>query len=80
MPPNPAKGSAREDLTQEEMFRLLERAASEDHPNPERRGCPPDETLEAFAHNPRAFSMTDPIFEHVQNCSPCFRFVRERRS
>jgi hypothetical protein len=24
--------------------------------------------------------MTDAIFEHLQNCSPCFRWVRARRS
>lgn len=67
------------ELTQDEVFRLLERTASEDHPNPERKGCPSPETLAAFARNPRLFPMDDLIFEHLQNCSPCFRWVRARK-
>lgn len=77
---NQLEGSTPDELTQEEVFRLLEQTASEDHPNPERRGCPPAETLAALALNPRRFPMSDPIFEHLANCSPCFRFVRDRRA
>jgi hypothetical protein len=75
---NQIDGPAPDELTQDEVFRLLERTASEDHPNPERKGCPSQETLAAFAQNPREFPMDDPIFEHVQNCSPCFLCVRAR--
>ncbi len=57
----------------------MERNALQDHPNPTRRGCPDGETLEAFAQNPKAFAMRDPIFEHLAQCSPCFQFVQERR-
>jgi hypothetical protein len=74
-----ADGSTREELTQEEVFRLLEQTASEDHPNPDRLGCPPTEMLTAFACNPREFAIQDPIFEHLSDCSPCFRFVKTRR-
>ena len=76
---NRPEGSVQGELSQEEVFRLLERTASEDHPNPERKGCPSQETLEALVQNPRQFTMTDPIFEHLQNCSPCFRWVRARK-
>ena len=72
--------SAQSELTQDEVFRLLEQTASQDHPNPERLGCPSQEALASFAQNPRSFSMDDPIFEHLANCSPCFRFVRRQRA
>ena len=74
------KGVSSRELTQEEVFLLLEQAASEDHPNLDRLGCPSAETLEAFALNPLGFPMSDPIFDHLQNCSPCFRFVQARRA
>lgn len=81
MPHNRAEWSTHEDLTdQEKVFRLLEQTASEDHPNPDRLGCPPSETLTAFARNPREFQIEDPIFEHLSNCSPCFRLVRSQRT
>lgn len=71
--------SAQSELAQDEVFRLLERAASKDHPNPERLGCPSQDVLLSFARDVRSFQMDDPIFEHLASCSPCFRFVREAR-
>lgn len=79
MPHNQSKESTPDELTQEEVFRLLEQTASEDHPNPERLGCPSNEVLVAFAGNAKSLGMSDPIFEHLANCSPCFRFVQVRR-
>jgi len=67
------------ELTQEEIFQRMEQSALHAHPNPTRRGCPDVETLEAFARKPKTFAMRDPIFEHLAHCSPCFRFVKERR-
>ena len=64
----------------EELFGLLETAASEHHPNPERTGCPGEEALATFARDPRAVPIDDPLFEHLSHCSPCFRFVGRRRS
>src|ERR1700722_4035933 len=61
MPNNHIEGATHEELTQDEIFRLLEQTASEDPPNPDRLGCPPTETLTAFARNPREFGMQDPI-------------------
>ena len=80
MPQNSMEGSPQHELTQEEVFRLLERTASEDHPNPERLGCPSQEALMWFARDAKAFAMNDPIFEHLAKCSECFRFVREHRA
>ena len=70
MPQNSMEGSAPNELTQDELFRLLERTASEDHPHPERRGCPSQEVLMSLAQCAKSFSMDDPIFEHLANCSP----------
>src|ERR1017187_8397033 len=62
-----------------EIFRLMEQAALHDYPNPERKGCPSQEKLEAFARDPRSFSLQDPIFDHVPHCSNCYRYVHARR-
>jgi hypothetical protein len=63
-----------------DLLRLVEESGLHDFPNPERIGCPSEETLEAFARDPRAFSINGPEFEHLTHCSPCFRFVHARRS
>jgi len=43
---------------------------SEGFPNPERKGCPPDEMLRVLAKQP---AQSDPsITDHLTCCSPCF--------
>jgi hypothetical protein len=43
---------------------------SEAFPNPERKGCPPEEMLRVLARRP---TQSDPsITDHVTCCSPCF--------
>jgi hypothetical protein len=44
-------------------------------PNPEREGCPGREVLTRLARE-RA-SMDDPVYEHLQRCSPCYIEFRE---
>jgi hypothetical protein len=44
------------------------------NPNPTREGCPPRETLIALAR--RQVPIGDPLWEHLSNCSPCFREMR----
>jgi hypothetical protein len=44
------------------------------HPNPERIGCPGDEVLRALAKRERPIG--DPGYEHIVNCSPCYRAFR----
>lgn len=44
------------------------------NPNPGRIGCPSREVLEALARRERPIE--DPAYEHVANCSPCFREFR----
>ena len=48
---------------------------SEEFPNPDREGCPPDDVLRSLAFNPRE---SDPeVTEHLAACSPCFRRYSE---
>jgi len=43
-------------------------------PNPTRDGCPPRDVIEALARRERPVS--DPTWQHVFKCSPCYREVR----
>jgi hypothetical protein len=52
----------------------LDEVLSRANPNPERIGCPPQETLVALAR--RARPMGDPAYEHLLACSPCYRDFR----
>jgi len=40
------------------------------YPNPDRFGCPPDSTFEALKRREIAFN--DPVWEHIEHCSPCY--------
>ena len=44
------------------------------NPNPERVGCPSRDVLTALARRQRAIG--DPGYEHIVNCSPCYREFR----
>jgi len=44
------------------------------HPNPERVGCPPPETLDLLAR--RELPIGHSGYEHLAQCSPCYRRVR----
>src|SRR6266403_3444653 len=48
---------------------------SDAFPNPNRRGCPPDEALQSLAVNPSETQRT--ITEHIASCSPCFNRYSE---
>lgn len=66
-------------ISLKELLRRVEASGLHDYPNPERKGCPSEETLEAFARDPRAFDINGPVFDHLTHCSPCFQFVHARR-
>ena len=68
-----------QELTFQEIFRMMDEVTLDSYPNPDRAGCPNEQTLEAFAKDPQSFAMRDPIFEHIAKCSPCLEFVRARR-
>ena len=44
------------------------------HPNPRRMGCPPQRLLIELARRER--SISDPWYDHLSECSPCYREVR----
>src|SRR6266480_2434243 len=43
---------------------------SEDFPNPERKGCPPDDALRVLASAP--IQSDESVSDHLTCCSPCF--------
>ena len=67
--------SRRED---KKLVEALQAAAYNDYPNPARIGCPTDiNILKALAA--KKLHVTDPVIQHVAECSPCFREVMELR-
>jgi hypothetical protein len=49
-------------------------------PNPERKGCPPGDVIEALGN--RKIGRDDPAWRHIWGCSPCFRefkIIRDAR-
>ena len=44
------------------------------NPNPDRIGCPSRDVLEALSKRERPIE--DPAYEHLTNCSPCYREFR----
>jgi hypothetical protein len=58
-----------------EFLNSLQQAALEGYPNPERKGCPGTEILQAVARASAPFS--HPAYEHVKRCSPCLREMLE---
>ena len=58
----------------EEHRELLEDFFLESFPNPDRVGCPDDDTVQGLAENgPIA---NDPVLSHVSSCSECYREYR----
>ena len=55
----------------ERIQEILQEAILRDYPNPERKGCPGDDTLRRLAERPRPIRDAD--WEHVTHCSPCYR-------
>src|SRR5687768_10324293 len=54
---------------------LLDTIYSAAEPNPDRVGCPPREALRELAMRTRPLS--DPLWDHVMECTPCRIDVRE---
>lgn len=47
------------------------------NPNPDRIGCPPRRSLVSLARHRR--DLADPLYEHLTECSPCYREFRTLR-
>jgi hypothetical protein len=63
----------------EELLRILRQTSLKGFPNPERKGCPDAEVLKTLALHPERISASDPIIEHVTQCSPCFEEMTRHR-
>ena len=61
---------------EDELRRAFEAAALNDYPNPQRIGCPTDKRiLRAIAA--KKLRPSDPAVQHIAECSPCFREMKE---
>jgi hypothetical protein len=65
--------------TSDDQFRTLQRdireAIRRNHPNPDRIGCPGNETLRKMAE--ASVPPSDPGYRHVMECSPCYEELME---
>lgn len=60
-----------------ELLRLVQEAALQGYPNPERRNCPGSRILEEVAAAPVPFE--HPAYEHIKRCSPCLKEMLDLR-
>lgn len=60
-------------LREQRFIDALREAALVAYPNPMRVGCPDQKTLQAVAE--RRVPMTEPVIDHVWQCSPCAQEV-----
>lgn len=56
---------------------LLNDFLLEAFPNPERKGCPDDDTLQAFAED--RLPPGNPVLSHISSCSECYREYKHYR-
>ncbi len=63
--------------TTEPSLDIVRQFFLEENPNPERVGCPPEETLKAAAEN--RLPVNDPARLHMADCSECFAEYRGYR-
>jgi hypothetical protein len=66
----------KEDL--DDLIIAFDRAVHEDHPNPERIGCPGRPALTRLATQPRD-SESGAILDHIRECASCLDELRALR-
>lgn len=70
-----SRTSASDTLPRQQEAQLIAAAAGvfrTGFPNPQRIGCPPQETLHAVARKAGGTAESESILEHLTCCSPCF--------
>ena len=65
--------------SERELVEAFERIIHEDFPNPQRVGCPGDETLLKLAEGSGDVRQRR-LLAHVRQCAPCFDQLKELRS
>lgn len=64
--------------SEKELLEAFERIIHEDFPNPQRIGCPGDETLLKLAEGSVHVQQTR-LLAHIRQCAPCFDQLKELR-
>jgi hypothetical protein len=65
------------------LFERLQEHVLERYPNPERKGCIDQTTLETWVYSPEKLDLSDPKYLHVLKCAECTRELidlRKRRN
>ena len=62
----------------DDLVAAFGRRVHEEHPNPERVGCPGRPALTMLAKEP-ATIRSDSILEHIRNCAACLDELKELR-
>jgi hypothetical protein len=62
----------------DDLIAAFDRTVHEDHPNPERVGCPGPSALTAFARESEPLG-SDSLLEHVRNCAACLDELKKLR-
>jgi hypothetical protein len=62
----------------DDLIAAFDRTVHEDHPNPQRVGCPGRPALTALARESSTLR-SDSILEHIRNCSACLEELKELR-
>jgi hypothetical protein len=76
----PQKSGENPRLSDDEVIELLRRTSLDGFPNPNRKGCPSADVIEALALHPSQIAVTDPVIAHVTHCSPCFAEIQRVRA
>jgi hypothetical protein len=63
----------------DDLIAAFDRAVHEEHPNPERAGCPGRAALTRLATEPEALGLGS-ILDHVRQCAACLDELRELRT
>lgn len=68
---------------EERLLKAYQEFASDEFPNPERKGCPGTEVLEILASDVKAFrrrSDSQEVLRHIGSCGPCGQELNEIRA
>jgi len=61
------------------LIDTFDRVIREDHPNPDRTGCPGDAALRQLAFQPGQFR-SESTLDHITHCAPCLDQLKKLRA